>query len=85
MSVPMSRLQLPHDFRERFGRKDAWHGDTHTQDGKLIEAARGKPRLAQCLWYPAALVPSDPVDELHMIYDDGQVVKVPAENFAVLP
>lgn len=80
MSVRLGDLALPADWRERYGRKDGWHGDTHSAAGVPIPEAQGKPRVQFVRWFPAALAPDDLVEELHITYTDGEVVKVPAEE-----
>lgn len=81
MSVALKELQVPADLKERYGRPDAWHGDTHDPSGKPLEAAKDKPRIVRAVWFPAAAQGDDLVEELHIIYDDGEVIKIPAEEF----
>lgn len=81
MSVELKDLQIPADLLERYGREDAWHGNTHKSNGEPIAEAKGKPRVVRSVWYPPAAQGDDLVDELHIQYDDGQVTKIPAEEF----
>ena len=81
MSVKRKDLAMPSDLAQY--RPEAWLGDTHDGDGKPLEDAKGKPRIARCVWSPAALAPDDLVDELHIHYTDGVVVKVRAERLRV--
>ena len=81
MSLTLADVQLTSDWVTKWGRPDAWYGDTHKADGTLLEEAKGKPRVAYARWQPDALKPSDPVEALHITYTDGEVVKVPAEEF----
>lgn len=73
-------LEIPDDFAERFGRKDAHHGDTHSADGKPLEGIWDKPRVVRCAWSPPALLGGEMVEELQIFYSDGEVVRVPAEQ-----
>ena len=81
MSLTLADVQLTSDWVTKWGRPDAWYGDTHKADGTLIEEAKGKPRVAYARWQPDALKPADPVEALVITYTDGQEVRVPAEEF----
>lgn len=80
MSVKLVDVSLPSDWLVRFGRKDAWHGDTHSPSGAPLPEALGKPRILHARWYPNAVAPDDVVEEIRITYSDGEVVRVPAED-----